>query len=264
MASAWKVVSASVTGFSHVADGTPCQDAHAVSVLDNGWFVGITSDGAGSAAHAAEGSRILCQGLLTYLAVYIDELHELARRVCLEESEIRKVIVEAVELVREKLLAETMDGSLSDFHATLVGVIAGPSGGLFFHVGDGVGCATNATEHSSFVISLPENGEYANETFFFTQHDWQSHLRLTPFGPDYNLIVLMSDGVSPFAMGPGGQEPHLPFLTPLSTYFSANDSLAGHKALVSTLESEKIRPITGDDKTLLWAMRVPIDDPVHD
>lgn len=261
---AWKVVSASVAGFSHVADGTPCQDAHAASVLDNGWFVGITSDGAGSASHSEQGSRTLCDSLHTFLATYLAELHNLNRAVPRDEDVLRDVIVEGIDLIRKTLVAQYPDNALSDFHATLVGVMIGPDGGVFFHIGDGVACATDTETFSSLAVSLPENGEYANETYFFTQPDWQQHLRLTSFGPQPDLVVLMSDGVSPFAMGPGGKEPHLPFLKPLSAYFSSHDDAANRDALVNTLQSDRIRPITGDDKTLLWAMRVSVDDPLHD
>jgi hypothetical protein len=255
----WKTVAASVAGFSHQAEGTPCQDCHGVSTLANGWMVGVVSDGAGSAVRSAEGSKAVCDELVSDLASRIIAFTGSAdAHVC--ETVLRQWLTDGIERVRTQLVERSTQGSLAEFHATLVGVIAGPNGGWFFHVGDGAACATNPLTFSPSISSLPENGEYANETYFFTQADWFEHLRLTPFGRNFNLVALMSDGVSPFAMAPGGSEPHVPFFGPISRYFEQNSREQNEKALIATLEKDAVRQITGDDKTLLWAVRIAADD----
>lgn len=55
------VVGFSIQGRSHIMMGTPCQDYHAFENLGKGWFVAITSDGAGSAREAARGSKANCE-----------------------------------------------------------------------------------------------------------------------------------------------------------------------------------------------------------
>lgn len=192
----------------------------------------------------------------------LERIGDVEQSTCIDQNLIREWIVDAVETVRGRLLALT-DGnasSLRDFHATLLGVLAGPNEGIFFHVGDGAGCATSSKDISNIVLSMPANGEYANETFFVTQEDWQNHLRFTPFDSQYNLIALMSDGVTPFALARGGATLFPPFFSPLSDFLTQQDRLEAEQAIVEILERDAIRPITGDDKTLVWALRINSDE----
>jgi len=59
-----------------------------------------------------------------------------------------------------------------DFHATLLGCVAGQNGGYFFHIAM-ASLRHEAQDLSSFVLSRPENGPYAETTFFFTEADCQ-------------------------------------------------------------------------------------------
>lgn len=63
------------------------------------------------------------------------------------------------------------------------------------HLGDGVIGVQDGTEVS--VLSLPENGEYANSTFFVTDKGASSHLRIYQFDATGSLgVMLMSDGTA--------------------------------------------------------------------
>lgn len=252
----WKVAGASVAGFSHQTNAIPCQDAYAVANTPVGWLIAVVSDGAGSATRSAEGSRLLSDEVVSHIVARLGEI-EPSKASCLDESVIRSWVMDAVEYVRSRLssLVASNGGSLRDFHATLVGVVAGPDTGIFFHVGDGAGCATNLGDMSVSIVSPPENGEYSNETYFVTQDDWHDHLRLTPFSSEHNLIALMSDGVTPFALAQGAMAPHLPFLVPLSKFLAQQSCEEGEQAIRTILERDAIRKITGDDKTLVWALR---------
>jgi hypothetical protein len=145
--------------------------------------------------------------------------------------------------------------SLEDFHATLIGVVASAAGGIFFHIGDGVGVATQRDDMLNCIVSRPENGEYSNETYFFSQSEWKEHLRFKEFGPDFNLIFLMTDGVMPFAMTGDNSGPHIPFFQPVSDFLATHSQAVGELALTNTLGKEELRKITDDDKTLVWALR---------
>jgi hypothetical protein len=196
----WKIAGASVAGFSHQETGAACQDSHATATLDNTWLVAAISDGAGSATRSAEGAHTVCHGIVRYIAAHLPQISQDEHQ--LNPTAAHLVVAAGVELIR-LALANTANGDPLDFfHATLVGVIAGANGGVFFHIGDGAACAMEAESFSSCIISHPENGEYANETFFFTQPNWRDHLRITPFSAEFNLIALMSDGVTPFALVP--------------------------------------------------------------
>jgi hypothetical protein len=251
----WKIAGASVVGFSHETAGVPCQDAHATSVLPGGWFVGAVCDGAGTAARSAEGARLVADGVVAHIS---SRLNAFQSRNQLTETLAKEWVQGAVEEVRAQLssLAEGQSIRIAEFHATLVGAIAGPSGGIFFHVGDGAALATTSSDFSESVVSHPENGEYANETYFVTQEEWQQHLRTVTFGPKFNLITLMSDGVTPFALAPEASGASVPFFDPLSRYLTVHERQESERELAALLRRDAIRRVTGDDKTLLWALRI--------
>lgn len=253
---AWKIVGVSVAGFSHEETGIGSQDAHAFRLSDD-WLIAAISDGAGSANRSADGARAICEGVVSIVAPQLPGMADDGHR--LDLSAAHRVITEAIELVRRSIVDAAGGDALADFHATLVGVVAGPAGGLFFHIGDGAACAMPSDTLAPCILSPPENGEYANETFFFTEPHWHDHLRITPFGAEHDCIALMSDGVTPFALTPGGRAPHGPFFRPISNYLRLHPREPGEQALAATLRSESVRAITGDDKTLLWALRVKAD-----
>jgi hypothetical protein len=219
------------------------------------WLIAAVADGAGSASRAAEGAAAICDRIVSRLSTQIDQFNQ-SFASSEPEDTFRSSIEEAIKEVREHLLLlyESKE-RLEVFGATLVGVIANTFGGIFFHIGDGAACATHSTDLSRSIISLPENGEYADRTFFFTDERWREHLRLTWFGGEYDLIVLMTDGVTPFALAPGGRAPYLPFFDPVTRFLLSHSNAEGEKALANLLDSERIRPITADDKTFLWALR---------
>jgi hypothetical protein len=202
---------------------------------------------------------MVCEGVIRHLTPLVGGLAN-DRSIPFNHDSVRLWIVDGVESVRSNISRTANGHSLSAFHATVVGAIAGPSGGIFFHLGDGAAFATMLGDFSQSIFSPPENGEYANETFFFTQPDWQNHLRLTSFDGQFDLIALMSDGVTPFALAPGASAPHEPFIGPLSRYLRSHTQEEGRKALAVTFEKDAIRRITGDDKTLVWALRAWDDE----
>ena len=249
--SRWKPVAVCVTGFAHQENDLPCQDFYAVTAFDD-WFIATVSDGAGTAVNSSEGSAAICKAVVDKLIFQILNLPtQYATDIA---SEIKHWVEAEIQSVRAQLVTDGA-GSLASFHATLVGVVANKQGGVFFHIGDGAGVAMASDDYRSFVISGPENGEYPDETFFFTDPEWQRHLRMTSFGGEYDLIVLMTDGVTPFALAQGATGPHLPFFEPVSRHLATCTSEDGERALADTLGQIAIRRITSDDKTMVWAMR---------
>lgn len=257
-APAWKWHAASVQGFDHQASSIPCQDAHAVRLAHGDCLVALVSDGAGSACRSGDGSRILCDSLAEALLAARGAHLDTPLGV-LDLGVVRHWVEQGIDDVRARLISEAREsaGSLSDFHATLVGAIADGSGGVFFHIGDGAAVAAMSHDLTRFAVSAAANGEYSNETYFFTMEDWRARLRLTGFGPEYDLLALMTDGVTPFALAKGGGAPFLPFLEPVSRFLRDSDAETGHAALVELLERDALRAISGDDKSLVWARRAP-------
>lgn len=252
----WKVIAAKVRGPDHEAQGLPCQDAfnHAVQGCR---LIAAIADGAGSARFSERGAQCLVDTVVAALSNRPEPVAG-APEVMLETW--RPVVEAAVERARaavDEIIDEapTSDppATPADYHATLVGMVAEPEGGVLFHIGDGAAMAVADTaDWLTGTMSPPENGEFANETYFFTQGSWRQHLRLTAFGPSA-VIVAVSDGAMPFTVAErfAGLEPR--FLAPVTAFLERAAPAAGRKALAGVLDREDARRISGDDKTVLWA-----------
>lgn len=248
---AWRVMAASATGRSHLDRGQPCQDAYA-SVQVGQTLVAVVCDGAGSASHSDVGARHVSSSV----AASVTRSAQLgADPLALPVDTLRSIIETAVDDARGQLamLALSQGLKLSDHACTLVGAVATRDGGWFFHVGDGVAACAFSNE-SPDAVSLPANGEYANETWFVTGGNWREQLRLTRFEGAIDALVLMSDGVQPFAMSRAGDSLFQPFIAPVIRYLAGVDETHGSQALHATLADPRTDQITGDDKTLLVAL----------
>ena len=250
----WKAGGVSVAGFSHLDADIPCQDAHAYKLEDDGWFIGAVADGAGSARLSHIGAEAFINAVLEC------NLHDLPSK-GLDPDGISNALIKIINDTKEELLEKNKlaeDGtptSITDFAATLIVVVANHDGGAFFHVGDGSGSAFYLGDIEGAIVSKPENGEYANETYFVTMKNWETHLRVTTFGGDFDTILLMSDGVTPMAMSKGCSQPFDNFVNPVIEFVRNADNATGDAALINTLSNEKVRSVTGDDKTLVWAAK---------
>ena len=252
----WKVGGVSITGFSHYEESIPCQDAHAFKIKDQSRIIAAVADGAGSA-------RLSHIGAQAFADAVVGHIFNLPPSNTFDRELIASEIVSSVNEIREQLIRHgddlLDDGApyIGDFAATLVVVVADPDGGAFFHVGDGAGAAfTHGREDQEATVSKPQNGEYANETYFVTMDGWEKYLRVTPFIDNHDTILLMSDGVTPMAMSQGCSSPAFKlFVNPVVKFLRDNDDAKGETGLINTLSGENVRKITGDDKTLLWAIR---------
>lgn len=247
----WKVFLASATGAYHLTNDQPCQDAGHFAVNGN-VLVGVVCDGAGSAAEGHAGSRFFADRI-TQLAFAAFGTEELTAR---SDAEWHEAIAGIVEQARSELAetAAAQERSLRDFASTLVGCVTSRDGGCFFHIGDGFAIHQRHTGES--VLSRPENGEYADETYFVTDESWKEHLRVTPLtGIERGcLIGLMSDGTSPFAVDGPKTGFFRPFIDPVVKFLREATEQNGTQALQNVLADEKTHRITADDKTLLLAL----------
>ena len=254
----WKIGGVSLAGFSHLKEGIPCQDANAFRIRDDGQLIAAISDGSGSARYSHIGAQ-------AFVDTVVSRIYHQPSSEKFDPQRIASWIATSVNDTRDQLIRHGDDlqdegpSSLSDFAATLIVVVANLDDGAFFHVGDGAGTAFNSVNNAEVTVSKPENGEYANETYFLTMDDWERHLRIIPFikkNPD--TILLMSDGVTPMAMSKGCALPEFEnFVKPVVKFLNDNDKETGEAGVTSTLSADGVRKITGDDKTLLWAIRVP-------
>jgi hypothetical protein len=247
----WKVAAASARGISHVREDVPCQDSVYYKVEDD-WLCAVVSDGAGSAKHSDMGSQVAAYTVVETLYENFQANPESQNR----QEAIQQQVRDAVITARAKLQEHSESKDLQSFHATLVGVIITPGTRLFFHIGDGCAVAISDKHWEQGVVSEPHNGEYANETFFYTLDDWQDYLRFQEVPQQADLILLMSDGAMGFVMARGQQQVDPGFIEPVDKFLASVDEKKGSNALAATLDDPKTHSITNDDKTLLWARAV--------
>lgn len=251
----WRVVGASVPGLAHTADGTPCQDAHAIAHVGD-WLVAAVCDGAGSSSRAGLGAAVGAQALVDGLGEACQDAS--ARAGDGRDDESRdldawtEVAARAVERARtaigEALVAEGEAADLSLAHTTLVACALGPVGGALFHIGDGLATALGP---DGAIVSPPENGAFANETFFLTEPEWAAHLRTTVVPGPVESVWLLSDGAAALATSGGALLQG--FADPVSTFLSGSTTVDGTAALRDTLASSATAHLTDDDKTIVWA-----------
>jgi hypothetical protein len=231
-----------VIGRSHQASGDVCQDA--VEVVSIGDFYTLAlSDGAGSAARSDEGSNALVSALTEYFSknkeIYSSfSLENIQEHVCLVISQ-----------VRTKLIAK---GELNLFHATLVFMVGNQSLVHVFHLGDGAGLVGERISKNEILLhrSDPHNGEFSNETYFFTEDSWQTHLRsFSVKNPEFCIVC--SDGVDPF-LWDSAKGTRVGFLKPLlnNVLSAAGDIELANKALLSIISDPRADQVTSDDKSL--------------
>jgi hypothetical protein len=250
---AWRVHAAAVIGSSHIEGGIPCQDAFAHASAGD-VLVAVVCDGAGSAARSHVGSARFSRAVADALAAAATA-NGAGEALCdADPADLAEAARLAISAERSGLreLADAEGVELNAFAATLVAAIVGPGGGWFLHVGDGIGVAELAD--GNVAMSLPENGEYANETYFVTGSQWSEHLRLTPIPGPVATLALMSDGAAPFVMAKNNTGLFRPFMDPVGRFLAASDEATGSAGLAATLGDPRTHTITTDDKTLLVAL----------
>ena len=237
----WRVFAASAIGKGHIDGGLPCQDASG-SASDNERLVAVVCDGAGSVSKSDIGAKACVDSLCKFLSAVVGSS---------SASITPSVIEQAVEVTRAQLQlrADELGLPVRELACTVVGVVLFQDGGYLFHIGDGMAVVELAD--NSTILSLPENGEYSNETYFVTGDDWLPHLRTTSFSGTIRCISLMSDGAMPFAVSKGKTGMSGPFIDPVRSYLTTVSEAEGSEALLATISSERTWSITSDDKSLL-------------
>ena len=257
----WTITAASIIGSGHINTDIPCQDASSAMLSENGeWVALVVSDGAGTAIHSDKSSSLVSA---SFAKALIELSYEIDRRA--PGAWVNDFVIEHIIKTRQELRSLADSDSLQNYHCTLVACLIGSSGGFLIHIGDGAifgGLTKNidnkklSLSHSP-IISLPENGEYSNETYFITEGDWIKHLRITPISP-VDWIVLGTDGGTTLAMI-GDKEPKPGFIVPLLNTLSKDlDETSRTEKLKAILSDVQADKLTSDDKTLCIAYKTKL------
>jgi len=197
ISSQWQVAGVSAIGTWHQKAGVECQDTWAFSQTVHPASLEVVtaacvSDGAGSVGKAFAGARLTAYAVSNWLHEHFPSA------LMLSQDQIgQSCLAKVKRLVRR---AATRAGcSPDEYAATVAAVCVGSDGAwLALHLGDGgiIGKFGNRV----LVVSPPEKGEFANESWFVTSSDALEHLRIygSPFNPKLckpTGFVIFSDGI---------------------------------------------------------------------
>lgn len=184
----WHFAECAIQGRGHLKTDVPCQDKTIV-LNKNDVYVTALADGAGSAKYSHFGAENIVNTVANILATNFDNYfsHENANFV------IKQIHNDYYKNLCD--LAESMNCTVKDLASTLLFVAVKDDKFILGHLGDGViGYLKNNCLKTA---SLPNNGEFSNETYFSTSKDASSHMKLAKGSVrDIDGFVLMSDGTA--------------------------------------------------------------------
>ena len=181
----FRIAGATTIGTSHVKNGKPCQDK-IYSKKSNHVAAIALADGAGSCSKSDLGAEICTRYIVDFLCNNFDKTY------LLSEQEISEKINKNVKKPLEEM-ANELNVSSKELSSTLLFVAVKGNKYIAGHIGDGL--IGKFDENGSQVLSTPENGEYANQTFFITMPEADKYLRIYKDNLNSTLgFILMSDG----------------------------------------------------------------------
>ncbi|MGV1003698.1 MAG: PP2C family serine/threonine-protein phosphatase [Candidatus Nanopelagicales bacterium] len=252
----WRVIGASVAGTSHLRLGRACQDSHAFGLGERGVWMAVC-DGAGSRSRSEQGARTALQALSDLFA----ERAEFGRRPVQGEDEQaqRASLLEILAFSRQAIfdLAQAEQQDPCEYACTLAMILVAGERAWCAQIGDGY--VFLADSHQIRAVSPEPAGGYVNETNFLTAENWMSRVRTDLLDVrGVTGIALSTDGlrykiVADLATG----EPFGPFFEDVFDYARRDHATsAALGRFLLALPNDQ----SGDDKTLVAAIRLPTDD----
>jgi hypothetical protein len=245
--SSWRHLGASVVGTSHIRRNLPCQDAYSWIALDNGIVIGAVADGAGSADRSQEGSALAVRSAAQFLA---GELKSGSPR---EEAQCVNLLHDALRYTRAALEELAPGPDLRHVATTLLLAFVTDDWAAIAQIGDG-GIVAEFNFEELYVLTVPGDSEYINETTFITSSEFLSEAHYTVTSSSkLTGLALFSDGLQLLALQHSANTAHKPFFVPCFTFVSERSSTVGE--LEEFLSSARVCERTDDDKTLILAVR---------
>lgn len=247
----WRYMSASVIGTAHQSNNTDCQDSHIIEQVTSStgnYLLAIVADGAGSAVQGGQGAALACHGVASCLK------QQLAANKPLNQALIAHALLLARTAIQQQAAANQL--AMRDYATTVSGIVIAEQNALSFQIGDGAIIAS--INGYQGLIFEPDNGLYANMTYFLTDEDYASHLMIQAVGACIEEVMLFSDGLQRLALNLDAKTPFGPFFEPMlkalrQSNSPKNEQLNEH--LAQFLASDLVNKRTDDDKTLVLATR---------
>lgn len=246
----WRVVAASVCGTSHVKSQQLCQDAHHWQILPDNVLLAAVADGAGSASLGKVGSMVAVEAAIENLS-----LQQINQRALVDDDFVRSLLTEAMvaALKAVELEAAACNKQPQDLATTLIIMVATPEGAAVAQIGDGVAVAKDL-QGNLLALTMPDSGEYINETTFLTSNDAIDTAQLRLWRQPIANVGVLTDGLQMLAINMAVGAPHKPFFLPLFDFVAnIEDKSVAKEQLVKFLRSDRITQRTDDDLTLVLA-----------
>ncbi len=255
----WRFASASVTGTSHCATGTPCQDYSSCKLMVDASGHRVlsvaVSDGAGSAEESATGAALACSAILEQVELFIGSGGEVPE---LDDAIVREWIAAVREAIADH--ASEAGRGMRDYACTLLFAIISETSAAFGQIGDGAIVVGDESGGWCWVF-WPQRGEFANTTFFVTADDAVDHLMFEASERRrVDELAIFSDGLEKLVLHYASRTVHAPFFNnifrPMRRSKEAGADLALSQELERYLGSKPINDRTDDDKTIVLATRL--------
>lgn len=251
----WKFVGASVQGTSHRARCVDCQDICICRCEEHGGqeiFWAVVADGAGSADMSETGAEATSTSIANKIGRWLGR-HE--GQVNLVTND---VVIEWVTTAQNALvsISKSKERQVCDYACTVLGIVCGAKNAVAFQIGDGAIVAATDVDHYE-TVCWPENGEYANSTYFITDSNALEHLQVRFLNTPHKL-ALMTDGLHHLALHFATHSVHTPFFEPMFNRLISEKQEFSElltQQLKDFLDSKPVNQRTDDDKTLVLAVK---------
>ena len=188
-----KIIQHYAQGGKHKANDIPCED-RTYSLSENGVTVIALADGAGGKryTHAAVGAECVTKNISEFFCNNFDRFYEIE-----DKDEMKNVLVGVCHHHLKAAAEEVGVDEITKLSSTLLVVAVKDRKAIVCHIGDGV--IGKVTTNSTRVVSAPDNGEFANHTFFISNPQAKEHLRIyRTKTDDVVAFFLMSDGTAEY------------------------------------------------------------------
>lgn len=182
----WNTVQCAKQGRGHVKRHVPCQDA-TYNLYENDTQVIALADGAGSAKLSHYGAKAMVKKICLLLASCFDLFYDNDDGVVIKQQIMKELLSEL------ELIADHYQCKMKDLASTLLFVAVKDHRMISGHIGDGVIGYLKGDQLK--VLSIPDNGEFVNTTYFTTSSNVLMNMKLFKGKVDgIKGFVLMSDG----------------------------------------------------------------------
>jgi hypothetical protein len=254
----WRVRGFSIQGYSHLMEGSPCQDAYRQATVGTSVVLAV-ADGAGSRPRSAEGAALLVTLTTDMLTGMLKAPGGPA-----DGRLLRARLGQAYDRIREQFLQKATllagEGRAGEFAATLIGAVVCDGMIGIIQVGDGFAVVRRVNRQGVtryHLLSQPAvTGQYSNETIFVTSDAAATPLIRCAVDDGITGILLSTDGLMPAALtrDPGHPETvNADFVERVLSHLDGDNH--DPRLVVRTMLSDGVVGRTGDDLTLLAAVR---------